>query len=216
MATPMANRNPIPPSSKPWSYSELFNAAGITQAEKIMAATSRLAIALNHVIPSLALDIWAENFENFQPETLAQAFSTAEKTLEAWPTPAKVMSLIFDVEFIADYTWLLCHLKRHGVEWKDASAVYGPWTRNEAPGPLPPELRQVRKELEPPRAAPDMPTRLKRALEILAAGTWQDGLAILSNRPAISGDIGIQQARRGFDRDVRTAWQMARNEEMPS
>ena len=157
---------------------------------------------------------WADRFSHFSPETLTRAFTTAESTIETWPTPAKVMNLIFDIEFTVDYTWLLCNLKRHGVEWKEAPAVYGPWTRNDTAGPLPLEHRQTRQELEPPREPPEIPARLKQMLEILAAGSWQEGLEILSKRPGISADVAIQQARRGFDRDVRAAWQLARNGEL--
>jgi hypothetical protein len=196
------------------SYKKLFNGTA-TKREKIKAATSRLAVVMDKAIKAEALSAWAQSMESFSTEELAQAFTAAEATLEAWPTPAKVIRLIFESEFTADYTWMLEALRRHKPEWKAVGPSYKPARR--IPGGTPEDV-YPREIDHPGYPLPEIPQRLKRALEVYAHGAVSDGLELLYRHPMCRGYMWepaeSMRIQSQIDRDFKAAWQQARNEEL--
>lgn len=201
------------PTGKLMRYSELFR-TDAPKREQIIVAAGRLATALGQVLTAPMLEIWAENLEPFSQEALVQAFSMAEKTLEAWPTPAKILGLLFDVELRDDYSWLAINIKKHGAEWKPSEPVLSEYMRvNQDENP-----RMERTVIEPGEPAPEISPRLVRTLELLSGEDYRAGLAIFAARPSrkITSETGwsVPPNRQWFDSSFRSAWMQARNEEL--
>lgn len=173
---------------------------------------------LNREIKAEVLEGWAQRLSQFSTTQLVTGFSLAEGTLENWPTPAKVINLIFESEWPADYAWLLAKLVIHRPEWRDRGPVYGEIYRN--PKRLTDATAEpyLKDQIEPAQSAPPMPARLKVALEIFGAGSMTDGLTLLYKHPncgRIDYDaIETLRVRRQLDDSFRAAWTQARTREL--
>lgn len=198
------------------SYSDLF---ATTQPlhEQIRTATARLGMVIDRVIPSPTLEAWAQTLGRFSAQELAEAFDTAELTMEAWPTPAKVAKIIADKQksfsdhqFVADYTWLLRNLWEHGPTWKDSPARLGDLKRIPGMGP---DDHYPREILEPEIPAPPIPAIIARALDIYGHGDRESALRELYAHPDCKGGNGDSlRTRRDLDYGFRQAWDLARSE----
>jgi hypothetical protein len=195
------------------SYSDLF-ATLEPLHEQIKTATARLGMVVDRVIPSPTLEAWAQTLGRFSPKELAAAFDTAELTLEAWPTPAKVAKLILDGRFFADHAWLMRNLKEHGPTWKDSSARLGDLKR--IPGGTPDDF-YPRDVLEPEIPAPTIPPMIARTLDIFGHGNRESALRELYGHPDCKGGSNGEtvRARRDLDSMFRSAWDLAKSEVQP-
>lgn len=196
------------------NYNELF-ASQEPRRTQIIRAASRLGLMLNKEIKAEVLEGWAQRLSQFSTGQLVTGFSLAEGTLETWPTPAKVIHLIFDSEWPADYAWLLAKLTTHHPEWRDRGPVYGEIYRNPDLTSMEPYLRN---EIESAQSAPEMPARLRVALEIFGAGSITQGLTLLYKHPnceRIDYDaIETLRVKRQIDDGFRAAWTQARMREL--
>lgn len=195
-------------NAKLLSYSDLF-ATSEPLHERIRTAAARLGMVVDRVIPSPTLEAWAQTLGRFSPQELAAAFDTAELTMEAWPTPAKVAKLILDGQFFADYAWLLRNLREHGPTWKDSPARLGELKR--IPGGTPDD-HYPREILEPEIPAPSIPAVIAKALEIYGHGNRENALREFYGHPDCRGGAQGEtlRVRRDLDSGFRQAWDLAR------
>lgn len=204
------SKNQPQPTARLLSYSDLF---ATTQPlhEQIRTAAARLGMVVDRVIPSPTLEAWAQTLGRFSAQELATAFDTAELTMEAWPTPAKVAKLIIDGRFFADYAWLLRNLKEHLPTWRDSPARLGELKRIPGMGP---DDHYPREILEPEIPAPPMPPVIAKALAIYGHGDQESALHDLYGHPDCHGRRQGEtlRVRRDLDYGFRQAWDLARSE----
>jgi hypothetical protein len=203
-------KNQPQPIGRLLSYFDLF-ATSEPLHEQIRTAAARLGMVADRVIPSPTLEAWAQTLGRFSAAELASAFDTAELTMEAWPTPAKVAKLIIDGRFFADYAWLLRNLKEHGPTWKDSPERLGELKRIPGMGP---DDFYPREILEPAIPAPPMPPRIAKAVEIYGHGNRESALREFYGHPDCKGGNSGEtlRARRDLDLGFRAAWDLARGE----
>lgn len=143
-----------------------------------MAAVTRLGIMMNQPIEATQLQGWRNRLETFSTGDLIYAFTRAEATFEAWPTPARVENLILRKLFVEDLTWVLAGLRYHGTDWEDKPEYNGAPTRSSEVKDL-----WIPGEHKPAIPAPEIPWRICHALQLFGRGLKRDGLVRLEAHP---------------------------------
>jgi hypothetical protein len=165
--------------------------------------------------PTLAA-AWANLLMNFSGEHLAAAFTQVTLTAERWPSLGNITAAIFEHEYAQEFPWLLQALRRHGVDWKDREACYGPSRR--APGSTIDDPWISGDMIAPAEHAPAIPSRLMSALALYGGGTLRDGLAELNKHPSTHAyqwdAVESARMKQQIEKDFRAAWMTVRRKEL--
>jgi hypothetical protein len=174
-------------------------------------ATARLGLALSQPLEHQQLEIWADRLQSFSPEELTAAFISAEESVEAWPTPAKIIQPILAKRMQADLDWILKHLKIHGIEWADKP-------EGRKPASYDPNDKRlwIPGDLIPAIPAPKIPERIRAAVTYLGHGDFTAGLKEMKFHPQLlRNELEPEEHGRQKDRvekAFRAAWMQARFE----
>lgn len=160
---------------------------------------------------------WAQALQTFRGEQLATAFTTVALTSRGWPTLGDITEAILEQEYADERQWILHKLDRHGREWKDRDPVYGEGVIIRG-GPDGPRVERG-PMVKPAEAAPEIPPRIKAALEILGGGSLTEGLREMNRHPATGNcqyENGQESGKAKFnlERDFKAAWYTVRRREL--
>lgn len=183
-------------------YGECFN-DNVSKEEGIAMATAQLFDTLDQKMTERQMSLWVRTLWNFEKEPLRIAFVTVALTSTGFAKPEHVAKVVFDQEFLEDYSWLINNLKIHGPKWRDRPAELGEPRRGDSNDQASLYVRDV---LAPAVKAPAIPERLREALYAFGDGDQARGLELLARHPfASGGEIDLREKRQ-LDEAFRAAW----------
>jgi len=207
MPAEIAYKQALPSRTLP-RYSDVFQSDQLSHQEKIEAATTRLMVMLQRPVDDLILSGWSQALSCFSPQQLTWAFTQAELTLQAWPSVAKITEIVWEKEFHEDFAWLMENLRIHKPEWKDIP--------ERKVSEFSESTRHIVYGIRPSVAAPEIPDRLMKALEIYGIGRVQCGLEALYRHPVCRAyQYDASEATRQqetIQRGFKSAYMQARSE----
>ena len=184
-------------------YGECFN-DNVSKEEGIAMAAAQLFDTLDQKMTERQMSLWVRTLWNFEKEPLRIAFVTVALTSTGFAKPEHVAKVVFDQEFLEDYSWLINNLKIHGPKWRDRPAELGELRRN--PEPKNPDELYTREVLAPGIKAPEIPSRLQEVLSVFGGGDQVRGRELLARHPfASGGEIDLREKRQ-LDEAFRAAW----------
>ncbi|MGA8730292.1 MAG: hypothetical protein WB608_16175 [Terracidiphilus sp.] len=216
MATGTAiTKSPTSAKSTMASYSEILQSS-LPLPVKIKAATARLQTMLRQQLDPATLDGWVEDLSPFTCDELAWAFNHVERHVAAFPAVSQIVEVIEKRQFHEQFTLVIHHLPRFGVEWKDREAYKDSdtWDYTSAEAIAKKERICIRGKIHPAEPAPTIAPRMVRALEQFGqAGVLSAGLKRLKRDcPAfwtedtewVTGQHGRQAS--ALERDLWECW----------
>jgi hypothetical protein len=164
---------------------------------------------------------WAKHLAIYPGEQLAAAFSVLALTSKGWPTLGDITEAITEQEYAAEWQWIMQVLNRHAridgetgqMGLRDRDPVYGPDKRlsydSWEKGPM----------LKPAEPAPEIPARIKAALEIVGGGSLTQGMREMNKHPATGNcqyeaAADVMKIKFSLERDFKAAWYTVRRREM--
>lgn len=204
MSTEMEKSPQQPPQLL--TYKQLFNSSETLQVQ-IAQATARLGLMTGRALEAPQLLGWVQNLEKYNPSRLTHAFERVEREVAAFPAVSHIVAILDRDEYDLQVALVLRGIQRHGYKWLDRPGwreeIFDEVERIHRPGPV-----------HPPEPAPEIPLRMKRALELFGRqDDFREGLVRLwRDDPAFwTGETERETGQHGrqvnaIDKDLFACW----------